>query len=110
MPSSHQRATYQPGQPGTPEEAARHAVENDVHVVGVSSLAAGHTTLVPQLVSALRAQGAGDVIVVCGGVIPPKDHAMLKAAGVVAIYGPGTNIPLAAAEILGLIRRRRKAA
>jgi methylmalonyl-CoA mutase len=94
----------------TPEEAARHAVENDVHIVGVSSQAAGHQTLVPQLIAALRAQGAGDVIVVCGGVIPPQDHAALKAAGVVAIYGPGTNIPNAAIEILTLIRKRRKAA
>ena len=94
----------------TPEEAARHAVENDVHVVGISSQAAGHKTLVPQLIADLRAQGAGDVLVVCGGVIPPKDHAMLKAAGVAAIYGPGTNIPLAAGEILRLIRNRRKAA
>jgi methylmalonyl-CoA mutase len=94
----------------TPEEAARHAVENDVHVVGVSSQAAGHKTLVPQLIAALRAQGAGDVIVVCGGVIPPQDHAALKAAGVVAIYGPGTNIPQAAVEVLQLIRKRRKAA
>jgi len=94
----------------TPEEAARHAVENDVHVVGVSSQAAGHKTLVPQLIASLRAQGAGDVLVVCGGVIPPQDHAMLKAAGVAAIYGPGTNIPLAAGEVLRLIRNRRKAA
>jgi methylmalonyl-CoA mutase len=94
----------------TPEEAARHAVENDVHVVGVSSQAAGHKTLVPQLIEALRSHGAGDVIVVCGGVIPPQDHAMLKAAGVVAIYGPGTNIPVAASEVLKLIRKRRKAA
>ena len=94
----------------TPEEAARHAVENDVHVVGVSSQAAGHKTLVPQMINALRAQGAGDVIVVCGGVIPPQDHAALKAAGVVAIYGPGTKIPQSAAEVLRLIRKRRKAA
>ncbi len=94
----------------TPEEAARHAVENDVHVVGISSQAAGHKTLVPQLIEGLRAQGAGDVLVVCGGVIPPQDHAMLKAAGVAAIYGPGTNIPLAAGEVLRLIRNRRKAA
>jgi methylmalonyl-CoA mutase len=94
----------------TPEEAARHAVENDVHVVGVSSQAAGHQTLVPQLIAGLRAQGASDVIVVCGGVIPPQDHAALKAAGVVAIYGPGTNIPSAAVEVLQLIRKRRKAA
>ncbi len=94
----------------TPEEAARHAVENDVHVVGISSQAAGHKTLVPQLIADLRAQGAGDVLVVCGGVIPPQDHAMLRAAGVAAIYGPGTNIPLAAGEVLQLIRNRRKAA
>jgi len=94
----------------TPEEAARHAVENDVHIVGVSSQAAGHKTLVPQLTAALRGQGASDVIVICGGVIPPQDHAALKAAGVVAIYGPGTNIPQAAIEMLTLIRKRRKAA
>ena len=94
----------------TPEEAARHAVENDVHVIGISSQAAGHKTLVPQLIADLRAQGAGDVLVVCGGVIPPRDHAMLKAAGVAAIYGPGTNIPVAAGEVLRLIRNRRKAA
>jgi methylmalonyl-CoA mutase len=94
----------------TPEEAARHAVENDVHVVGVSSQAAGHKTLVPQLITALRALGASDVIVVCGGVIPPQDHAMLKAVGVAAIYGPGTNIPVAASDVLKRIHRRRKAA
>ncbi len=94
----------------TPEEAARHAVENDVHVVGVSSQAAGHKTLVPQIIAALASQGAGDVLVVCGGVIPPQDHAMLRAAGVAAIYGPGTNIPQAAGEVLKLIRNRRKAA
>ena len=93
----------------TPEEAARHALENDVHVVGVSSQAAGHRTLVPQLIDALRAQGAGDILVVCGGVIPAKDHAMLKAVGVAAIYGPGTNIPVAASEVLKLIARRRRA-
>ncbi len=90
----------------TPEEAARHAVENDVHVVGVSSQAAGHKTLVPQLIEALRAHGAGDVLVVCGGVIPPQDHAQLKAAGVAAIFGPGTNIPLAAGDVLRLIKSR----
>ena len=92
----------------TPEEAARHAIENDVHVVGVSSQAAGHRTLVPALIEALKDQGAGNVLVVCGGVIPPQDHAMLKAAGVSAIYGPGTNIPVAAGEVLGLIRRRQQ--
>jgi methylmalonyl-CoA mutase len=94
----------------TPEEAARQAVENDVHVVGVSSQAAGHKTLVPALIEALRREGAGDVLVVCGGVIPPKDYDFLKKAGVAAIYGPGTNIPAAAAEILGLIRKQRLAA
>jgi methylmalonyl-CoA mutase len=94
----------------TPEEAARQAIENDVHVVGVSTQAAGHKTLVPQLIQALDAAGARDVLVVCGGVIPPQDHAFLKQAGVAAVYGPGTNIPEAAAEILDLIRRRRLAA
>jgi len=94
----------------SPEEVARQAVENDVHVVGVSSQAAGHRTLVPQLIAALGAQGAGDVLVVCGGVVPPQDHAELFAAGVGAIYGPGTNIPAAAIEILGLIHKRRSAA
>ncbi len=94
----------------TPEEAARQAIENDVHVIGVSSQAAGHKTLVPQLVTALRAAGADDILVICGGVIPPQDYEYLMKAGVAAIYGPGTNIPLAASEILGFIRRRRKAA
>jgi methylmalonyl-CoA mutase len=94
----------------TPEEAARAAVESDVHVVGVSTQAAGHKTLVPQLIDALAAAGARDVLVVCGGVIPPQDHAFLKQTGVAAVYGPGTNIPEAAAEILSLIRGRRLAA
>jgi methylmalonyl-CoA mutase len=87
----------------TPDEAARQAVENDVHVIGVSSQAAAHRTLVPKLIAALKQQGADDVIVVCGGVIPPQDHAALLELGVAAIYGPGTNIPLAAAEVLGLL-------
>jgi methylmalonyl-CoA mutase len=91
----------------TPEEAARHAIENDVHLVGVSSQAAGHKTLVPQLIGALRAQGASDILVVCGGVIPPQDHAFLKDAGVAAIFGPGTNIPAAAGEVLELLGRRK---
>ena len=89
----------------TPEEAAQDALENDVHVVGVSSQAAGHKTLVPELVEALRAAGAGHVAVVCGGVIPPQDHEFLHEAGVAAVYGPGTNIPAAAADIMALIRR-----
>jgi methylmalonyl-CoA mutase len=94
----------------TPEEAARHAIENDVHVVGVSSQAAGHKTLVPQLIAELGQQGAGNIIVVCGGVIPPQDYDELRRVGVAAIYGPGTNIPVAASEVLSLIRDRRKAA
>ena len=94
----------------TPEEAARQAIENDVHAIGVSSQAAGHKTLVPQLIAALKAEGAGDIAVVCGGVIPAQDYEFLKNAGVAAIFGPGTNIPKAAAEILKLIRRQRKAA
>jgi methylmalonyl-CoA mutase len=94
----------------TPEEAAREAVENDVHIVGVSTHAAGHKTLVPALVEALKREGAADILVVCGGVIPPKDYAFLEKAGVSAIYGPGTNIPQAAAEVLSLIRKHRLAA
>ncbi|HMG50327.1 MAG TPA: methylmalonyl-CoA mutase [Inquilinus sp.] len=94
----------------TPEEAARQAIENDVHVVGVSSQAAGHLTLVPQLMDALKAEGAGDILVVCGGVIPPQDYEKLLAAGVSAVYGPGTNIPQAAGEILALIGKARAAA
>jgi methylmalonyl-CoA mutase len=93
----------------TPEEAARQAIENDVHLVGVSSQAAGHKTLVPELVRALREAGADDILVICGGVIPPKDHAFLKDAGVAAVYGPGTHIPSAAADILALLRRRQAA-
>ena len=91
----------------TPGEVARDAVENDVHVVGVSSQAAGHKTLVPELIAELRAAGADDVLVICGGVIPAKDYDFLRAAGVSGIYGPGTNIPSAAAEILALLRARR---
>jgi methylmalonyl-CoA mutase len=94
----------------TPEEAARQAIENDVHIVGVSSRAAGHKTLVPALIEALKREGASDILVVCGGVIPPKDYDFLKQAGVSAVYGPGTNVPKAAAEILALIQKRRLAA
>jgi methylmalonyl-CoA mutase len=94
----------------TPEEAARQAIENDVHIVGVSSQAAAHKTLVPALIEALKKEGAGDILVVCGGVIPHRDYAFLKNAGVSAIFGPGTNIPAAAAEILALIRQHRLAA
>ncbi len=90
----------------TPEEAARAAIENDVHVIGVSSQAAGHKTLVPQLIEELAKQGGSEVLVVVGGVIPAQDYDFLKKAGVAAIYGPGTNIPAAAAEILSILRQR----
>ncbi len=88
----------------TPEEAAQDAVDNDVHVVGISSQAAGHKTLAPKLIQALQAQGAGEILVICGGVIPQQDYAFLRDAGVKAIFGPGTNIPEAAREILDMIR------
>ncbi len=91
----------------TPEEAARQAVENDVHVVGVSSQAAGHRTLVPELIAQLRKQGGEDVVVVCGGVIPPQDYDALRGEGVSAVFGPGTSIPPAAAEVLELVRARQ---
>jgi methylmalonyl-CoA mutase len=90
----------------TPAEAARAAIENDVHVIGVSSQAAGHKTLVPQLIEELAKQGGSEVLVVVGGVIPAQDYDFLKKAGVAAIYGPGTNIPAAAAEILSILRQR----
>ncbi|WP_370282951.1 methylmalonyl-CoA mutase [Pseudooceanicola sp.] len=91
----------------TPEEAAQDAIDNDVHVVGISSQAAGHKTLAPQLIEALKANDAGDIIVICGGVIPQQDYEFLKNAGVKAIFGPGTNIPTAAQDILRLIREAR---
>jgi methylmalonyl-CoA mutase len=90
----------------TPEEAAREALENDVHIVGVSTLAAGHKVLVPQLIEALRRQGGENILVVVGGVVPPADHKALRDTGVAAIYPPGTNIPAAAREILELLRAR----
>ncbi len=88
----------------TPEEAAQDAMDNDVHVIGISSQAAGHKTLAPKLVKALQAAGAGDILVICGGVIPQKDYQYLYDRGVKAIFGPGTNIPDAARDILRLIR------
>ena len=87
----------------TPAEAARDAIENDVHVVGISSQAAGHKTLVPMLIAELKKAGANNILVVCGGVIPPQDYDMLTNAGVAAIFGPGTNIPTAARKVLALI-------
>tara|TARA_B110000046_G_scaffold186050_1_gene231918 strand:- start:2552 stop:4702 length:2151 start_codon:yes stop_codon:yes gene_type:complete len=92
----------------TPEEAAQQAIENDVHVIGVSSQAAGHKTLVPQLITSLKEQGADDIIVICGGVIPPKDYDQLRADGVAAIFGPGTNIPDAAQDVLAIISEKNK--
>ncbi|MEW5704784.1 MAG: methylmalonyl-CoA mutase [Pseudomonadota bacterium] len=94
----------------TPEEAARIAVENDVHVVGVSSQAAGHRTLVPMLIEEIKKYGNREILVVCGGVIPAKDHDFLRQAGVGAIFGPGTSILAAAPEVLRLIRQLQHAA
>ncbi len=91
----------------TPEEAARHAVENDVHAVGCSSLAAGHKTLVPEIVKHLKAMGADDIIVFVGGVIPAQDYEALRAAGAKGIFGPGTPIPASAREVLKQIRAAR---
>ena len=91
----------------TPEEVAKDAVEADVHVVGISSQAAGHKTLVPMLIQALKKQKAGDILVVVGGVIPAQDYDFLRKAGVAAIFGPGTNIPDAARDVLKRIRARR---
>ena len=91
----------------TPEEAARQAIDNDVHVVGVSSQAAGHKTLVPLLVKALAAEGAANIAVVVGGVIPPQDYEFLRNEGVSCVVGPGTPVPKAAAEVLQVLRDRR---
>ena len=91
----------------TPEEAAQDAIDNDVHVIGISSQAAGHKTLAPKLIEVLETRDAGDILVICGGVIPQQDYDFLKSAGVKAIFGPGTNIPAAAQEILDLIRATR---
>ena len=91
----------------TPEEAAQTAQESGVNVVGVSSMAAGHKTLVPELIDALKAQGSRDILVVCGGIIPPQDYQFLYDAGVAAIFGPGTKVTAAAAEIMRLVRSGR---
>jgi methylmalonyl-CoA mutase len=85
----------------TPAEAARQAIENDVHIIGVSSLAAGHLTLVPELKAELESQGRPDIMIVVGGVIPPQDYDALHAAGAKAIFGPGTVIAEAAADLMG---------
>jgi methylmalonyl-CoA mutase len=90
----------------TPAEAARQAVENDVHALALSTLAAGHKTLLPQLRDELAALGRDDILLVCGGVIPAKDHAFLLENGASAIFGPGTVIPRAALQILDLLLGR----
>jgi methylmalonyl-CoA mutase len=91
----------------TPEEAAKQAIENDVHVIGVSTLAAGHKTLIPDLVKILKKEEAGDIIIVAGGVIPVQDYDFLYEAGVSAIFGPGTNIPKAASKVIDEIRAQK---
>jgi methylmalonyl-CoA mutase len=94
----------------TPEEVAKDAIDADVHVIGISSQAAGHKSLVPELIEALKKEKAGDILVIVGGVIPAQDYAFLEHAGVAAIFGPGTNIPDAARKVLSLIRARTKQA
>jgi len=89
----------------TAEECARQAIENDVHAVGVSTLAAGHMTLVPAIIESLKAQGGGDIVVFVGGVVPPQDYAFLYEHGVKGIYGPGTPIPASAKDVLEQIRQ-----
>ena len=91
----------------TPAEAARQALENDVHVVGVSSQAAGHKTLVPELVEELARLGAGNIAVVVGGIVPAQDYAFLREHGVAAVFGPGTPVPAAAREVLRVLRECR---
>ncbi|MDD2226057.1 MAG: cobalamin-dependent protein, partial [Dysgonamonadaceae bacterium] len=87
----------------TPAEAARQAVENDVHVLGVSSLAGGHKTLIPQVIEELKKLGRPDIIVIAGGVIPPQDYDFLYKAGVAAIFGPGTPVTKSACEIMRIL-------
>ncbi len=94
----------------TPQEAAAQAIENDVHLVGVSTQAGAHKSLLPEMVAALRECGADNIMVICGGIVPPQDHDRLRSAGVAAIFGPGTKIPDAAAEVIRLLSRQRQAA
>jgi methylmalonyl-CoA mutase len=91
----------------TPDEAAQDAIDNDVHVIGISSQAAGHKTLAPALIRILKERDAEDILVICGGVIPQQDYDFLMNSGVKAIFGPGTNIPNAAQDILDLIKETR---
>jgi methylmalonyl-CoA mutase len=90
----------------TPEEAAAQAVENDVHAIGMSSLAAGHKTLLPAMVNELKRLGREDIVVIAGGVIPPQDYDFLREHGASLIFGPGTVIPVAAQKVLEEINRR----
>ncbi len=90
----------------TPAEAAREAIENDCHAIGVSTLAAGHKTLVPELVQTLASQGASDIAVFVGGVVPPQDYEFLRKAGVAGIFGPGTPIPTCARQVLEAIEKK----
>ena len=90
----------------TPNEVVKQAIENDVHIVGISSLAGGHNTLIPTLIKELKKQEIDDIIIVAGGVIPEQDYAQLKADGVTAIFGPGTPIIQAAQSILGALKDR----
>ncbi len=92
----------------TPAEVAQQAIDSDVHVVGVSSLAAGHRTLVPQLVAELKQLGRPDIFVICGGVIPPQDYDFLYKAGAKAIFGPGTKLPSAALQVLNVVKNQAK--
>ncbi len=91
----------------TPEEAAKQAIENDVHVIGVSTLAAGHKTLIPELIRILKEEKANDIVIVAGGVIPVQDYEFLYEAGVSAVFGPGTNIPKAASSVIDEIRSKK---
>ncbi|CAI5794014.1 methylmalonyl-CoA mutase, mitochondrial [Podarcis lilfordi] len=91
--------------PSTPREVAQRSVDADVHCVGVSTLAAGHKTLVPELLKELHALGGPDILVICGGVIPPQDYDFLYDSGVSNIFGPGTQIPKAAVQVLDDIER-----
>lgn len=93
----------------TPEEAAKQAIENDVHVIGISTLAAGHKTLIPKLIESLKKQGAEDIVLIAGGVIPQQDYDFLYKGGVSAVFGPGTNLAEAASKVIDAIEKRRKA-
>jgi len=92
----------------TPADAVRQAVENDVHIIGISSQAAAHRTLIPEVMAELARQGGSDIIVVLGGVIPPQDHAEMYKLGVAAICGPGAHIPAAAQDIVDLLGQRQR--